>query len=70
MNAKTKALIFIGVKHAGTYDPDICLAMVEEQMTVKEAIDANDFLKWVHENKKAFGPANLDRVYSDYKQSK
>lgn len=69
LNAKTKALIFIGVKQYGTYDPEIALAGVEEQMTVKEAVLANDFLKWVHENGKVFGTGNIDKVFAEFKKS-
>lgn len=54
----------------GTYDPEIALCAVEEQMTIKEAVAANDFLKWVHENGKAFGTGNIDKVYSDFLEVK
>ena len=70
LNAKTKALIMVGVKQHGTYDPETALCSVEEQMTIKEAVAANEFLQWVHENGKAFGTANIDAVYSQFKKEK
>lgn len=69
LNEKTKALIMIGIKQHGTYDPDTALAMVEEQMTIKEAVLANDFLAWVHKNGKGFGTANIDKVFAEFKKS-
>lgn len=70
LNAKTKALIFIGVKQYGSFDPEIALCGVEEQMTGKEATTAFEFLSWVYKNKKVFGTATIDERFEEFKEAK
>jgi hypothetical protein len=70
MNQATKRLLFMGVKQAGTYDPDEALICIEESLTGKEAKEARAFLGWVHSTGKQFGYDTIDDRIQEWKASR
>lgn len=53
------------VKSSGSYNPDDCMFIIEEDLTIKQETQALAFLTWVHENKKKFGH-NIRDVYAEF----
>lgn len=66
LNEKVRTLILMGSKQAGSFDPDLALPPVEEQLTIAEARDATRFLRWVTKNGKRFGHGTIEAVYREY----
>ncbi len=66
---KNYALISIGVKICGTYNPDEIFCYFEEQLYVDEATEIYDFLKWCHDNDKHFGHGNYEERFAEFKAS-
>ena len=64
------ALIKIGIKQTGTYEPDECLGPVEEQLYVNEIVEIMAFLQWVHDTGKAFGHGNYEERFAEFKAVK
>lgn len=58
----------MGCKQAGTFDPNEALLSVEEHMTGDEFLIAQEFLKWLTQNKRTFGH-NLPQVWQDYQEA-
>jgi hypothetical protein len=69
MDSLLQHVLYATFKQTGSYDPDECLYAVEESMTLDQYETASAFLRWVHDNDKAFGH-NLPTVYAEYERSK
>ena len=52
----------------GSYDPNECLFMVEEELTIDEFYAAEAFLKWCVENSRTFGH-NLPEVFAEFEEA-
>jgi len=67
LSKKLETLILMGVRDAGSYDPDEALIRYEEQMTCQESDVARGFLSWVNEDreKRGFG-YNIRERFSEY----
>jgi hypothetical protein len=65
-----RALLFIGVKAAGSYDPEAVLPYIEERLSVGESHLAQAFLGWCHRNERAFGHANVGVRFRQFQVSK
>lgn len=63
------ALIEIGCKTTGTYEPNECLGMVEEQLYVDEIVEIRAFMQWVHDNGRTFGSGNYEEVFAAFKEA-
>ncbi len=59
-------LLHNALRHAGTYEPEIVLSYVEEQLTAKEHGTLFPFLLWCHENGKTFGRGNYDERFKEW----
>lgn len=66
LGTRNYALIEMGVKTIGSYDPDQIFFLFEEQLYIKEADTIYNFLKWVHNNDKHFGHGNYEEVFSEF----
>jgi hypothetical protein len=62
------ALIEIGCKTTGTYEPNECLGIVEEQLYIDELPEIRAFLQWCHDTGKAFGHGNYERRFAEFKR--
>jgi len=62
-----RTLLHMGCKQSGTFNPDVALSSVEEQLTGDEFEAAQGFLKWLVKNKRTFGH-NLPEVWIDYQK--
>jgi|CZKH01.1.fsa_nt_gi hypothetical protein len=69
MKEPLRRLLFIGLKAAGSYDPEVVLPHIEERLTVGESDAVQAFLRWCHENKRTFGRANLDIRFLEFQRS-
>lgn len=69
LSPKLVALLLMGVKSCGSYQPDEALVEVEEQLTSPEYSLAFDFLAWVCQNNVAFGAANIQERFAQYRES-
>lgn len=69
MNKKMKALILMGVKQVGSYDPDEALFEVGEYLNNMEYTVASMFLRWCTVHKKKFGTRNFEKVYQEFKKT-
>jgi hypothetical protein len=69
MREPLRALLFTGVKAAGSYDPEAVLPHIEERLTTEECHLADAFLKWCHENELPFGRANLEARFREFQES-
>jgi hypothetical protein len=69
LESKAKCLILLAVKQAGTYDPDVALTFVEEQMNDREFTKASMFLRWLMLHKKTVGNNNFDSVFNEFERS-
>lgn len=65
-----RTLLLMGVKQAGTFNPEDALLSIEEQLTNDDYITATPFLRWCHHNKKAFGHGNIDARFAEYLKEK
>lgn len=65
LSDKVATLIRRAVNSSGSYDPNDCMFMFEEELTIKQADQAHAFLTWVHENGKKFGH-NILEVYAEF----
>jgi hypothetical protein len=70
MNQPLRALLLIGVKVAGSYDPEAVLPRIEERLTREESGLAEAFLTWCYENGRSFGYANLETSFREFLESK
>ncbi len=61
------ALIEIGAKGCGTYEPCEILPFFEEQLYIDEAEEVTAFLQWCHDNDKAFGHGNYEERFAEFK---
>lgn len=66
LSKRLYGLIEMGVKMTGTYDPDVTLGAFEEQLTFPEAKEIGAFLRWCHENGKAFGHGNYQERFAEF----
>lgn len=57
------------VSTTGSYDPDECLFMIEEQLTFAECNTAEQFLRWCHDTGKHFGSANFNERFAEWQAS-
>ncbi len=62
-------LISQGTKSCGTFDPVEILFRFEEDLYVDEVDEIEAFLRWCHGNDKAFGSANYEEVFAEYKKA-
>jgi hypothetical protein len=69
MKEPLQTLLFIGLKAAGSYDPEAVLPHIEERLTVRESDVLQAFLRWCHENKRTFGRASLDIRFREFQRS-
>ena len=69
LGAGNYALISMGVKTFGSYDPDEIFCMFEEQLYMGEASEIYNFLKWCHDNDKGFGHGNYEERFAEFKKS-
>lgn len=60
-------LIRQAVSTTGSYDPDECLYMIEEQLTFQEVEIAEAFLGWCHANGKQFGSATFNERFAEWR---
>lgn len=67
MKEPLRTLLLMGVKQAGSYNPEDALLSVEESMTVADSQTAWKFLGWCHENGRKFGHGTIDKVFADWK---
>ena len=67
LSSRLYGLIAEGVKMTGTYDPDETLPAFEEQLTIAECAEITGFLRWCHENGKAFGHGNYQERFAEFK---
>jgi hypothetical protein len=65
-----EALLYNAINLVGNYDPQEVLPNCEGMMTEKEVLTLTPFLQWVHDNGKHLGPANIKKVYAEFKKSK
>jgi len=66
ISPKAKTLLFMGLKHAGTYEPDKALSLIEEELTFGEFDQLSGFLKWIVQKERTFGRDNIDKVYREF----
>jgi hypothetical protein len=66
LSLKLEALLMMGVKTAGSYDPTNALGTVEEQMTLQEVATAAKFLNWIMANKLTFGRGNIRERFQQF----
>lgn len=59
-------MLYQAIKITGSYDPDITLSVFFDELTNEEYHTLYDFLKWVHNNNRAFGSANFVSTYSEW----
>lgn len=64
------ALISIGVKTTGSYDPEKNFHCFEESLYMHEAEEIWEFLKWVHNTGGQFGHRNYEEVFRQFKEYK
>ena len=69
MKEPLRKLLFIGLKAAGSYDPEAVLPHIEECLTATESEVVQAFLRWCHENNRTFGRANLDIRFREFQGS-
>lgn len=69
MTEPLRTLLFVGLKAAGSYDPETVLPHIEQHLTTGESDLAQAFLRWCHENNRAFGRANLDVRFREFQGS-
>lgn len=62
-------LIKQGVKATGSYEPDVCLPIFEEELYTDEVDEITAFLKWVSEdpNERGFGSSNYEEKFAEFK---
>ena len=68
LSQRLYGLISDGVKMTGTYDPDETLPAFEERLTLPEAEEIEKFLRWCHDNRKAFGHGNYQERFAEFKK--
>lgn len=68
LNRRLYGLISDGVKTHGTYDPDEILYIFEERLTLPECEEIEKFLRWCHDNGKAFGHSNYQKRFAEFKK--
>jgi hypothetical protein len=61
-----RTLLLMGVRHAGSYDPDDVLPYFEESLTFSECETTRDFLSWCHTNNKKFGHGTIDDRWAEF----
>ena len=61
------ALISIGAKTFGTYEPSVMMCIFEEQLYIDEVEEVQAFLQWCHDNGKAFGHGNYEERFAEFK---
>ncbi len=61
------ALISIGAKTFGTYEPAVMMGIFEEQLYIDEAGEIQAFLQWCHDNGKCFGHGNYEERFAEFK---
>ena len=68
ITARQYHLMSNAVNTFGTFDPDEIMFMFEESLYCdsNESELIYDFLKYLHENKLAFGSGNYNEVYKEY----
>jgi hypothetical protein len=66
MDQPLRVLLLIGVKAAGSYDPEAVLPHIEERLTREGSGLAEAFLRWCCENERSFGHANLETRYQEF----
>lgn len=66
LGTRNYALISIGCKNTGTYEPDECLGIVEEQLYIEEIGQIRAFLQWCHDTGKAFGHGNYEERFAEW----
>jgi len=55
-----------GVKTFGTYDPDMIMPYIEEDLTIDQYYQIERFFSWLHENGLHFGSGNIGEVWAKY----
>lgn len=63
------ALISMGVKNNGTFDPDEIMPFFMEALYEDEVQEIDDFLRWLHDNDKTMGHGNYEEVFTEWKES-
>jgi hypothetical protein len=67
MKEPFRALLLIGVQASRSYHPEAVLPYIEDQLTIKESRLAEAFLGWCHEGGRAFGHANLEVRFREFR---
>lgn len=67
---KLEQLILLGVRQAGSYQPEDVLPRIEEVLTIPQYRKIRSFLTWVCENNRKFGHGNISAVIEEYKEFK
>lgn len=55
-----KHLLIDAIKIVGTYDPDVVMVYIGENLTRAEYKRVYDFLSWVHRTNHRFGTGNFE----------
>jgi hypothetical protein len=60
-------LIRNAVKTLGSYNPNKILSYFEEELTLDEYPEVENFLNWVYVNNETFG-RNISEIYTNYRE--
>jgi hypothetical protein len=69
LSRKLETLLLIGVKNAGTYEPEAALLSVAEHMTMPEFKRAHAFFTWLTANELQFGYGNIRARWQQWQDS-
>ena len=61
------ALLEIGIKQSGSYEPKEAMGPCLEQFYMSEWFQIERFMRWVHENGKTFGSGNYEEVFREFR---
>ena len=63
------ALVSRALKITGTYNPAETLPLIEEDLTVEDALTMRAFLQWCHDTGKGFGHGNYNERFAEWRAS-
>lgn len=68
LSSKLETLIRMGVKQTGSYEPEKCMWVYEEELTLQENQQVESFLRWCVKTGTTFG-WNLPEVWEKWRQT-